>query len=246
MRKYLELIRLPNVLTAACDVWAGYFIILAIPDLRGAVGDMTVANHALRLILLAPAGCLFYAAGVIFNDVVDFKHDKTTRPERPLPSGRISLNVAFALGVLLAIAGLSLCMMTGSPSRPITGFVLLACIVAYNVIAKHSPVAGPVVMALCRALNIALGMGLTFAIIGNYPLVMLAPAIMFAYVLGVSLVSLAEKSSGVAEVLVKWGVLGVAFLDAVFVMAYGQTLASLFCLAMFVAAVALSRKFAVT
>jgi len=245
LRKYLELIRVPNVLTAACDVWAGYFIILAIPDLRGAVEGVTVAGHAVGLLLLVPAGCLFYAAGVIFNDVVDFERDKSLRPQRPLPSGKMARNTAFAVGVVLAVAAICLCMITGSPARVIIGFALLGCIVGYDVLAKRSRVAGPVVMALCRTLNISLGLGLTFGMIANYPLVILAPAIMFAYVLGISLAGLAEEASGAAQVLVKWGVLGVAFLDAVFLMAYGRTLASLFCLAIFVIAVALSRRFAV-
>lgn len=245
MREYLRLIRLPNVLTAACDAWTGYFIIIAINDLSGLTEDLSVGGHALRLLLLVLASSMFYAAGVIFNDVIDFEKDKIFRPQRPLPSGRISLNVAFAAGVALAVAAMCLCMLTGSLPRVVLGFALLASIVGYNVLAKRSRIAGPAVMALCRSLNIALGMGLTFGMISAYPLVMLAPGIMFAYILGVSLVSLAEERSGVAEVVVKWGVLGVAFLDAVFVMAYGQTPASLFCLAMFVLAVALSRRFEV-
>jgi hypothetical protein len=50
----------------------------------------------------------------------------------------------------------------------------------------------------------------------------------------------------VAEIVVKWGVLGVALLDTVFLMAYGQMLASVFTLALLAGAVMMSKRFAVT
>jgi 4-hydroxybenzoate polyprenyltransferase len=245
LKKYLELIRLPNILTAACDVWAGYFIILAMPALRGYVAGLSLLRHVFNLILLVLAGSAFYAVGTIFNDIVDFERDKISRPQRPLPSGKIALNVAFGIGAILSVAAMLLCMLTGSLSRLVIGFALLACIVTYTIAAKRSRVAGPPFMGLCRALNIALGMGLTIEMVREAPIVLLAPAIMFAYIVAVTVASFAEESAGLAEVVVKWGVLGVALLDAVFLMAYGQMLASIFCLAMLVGAVLLSKKFAV-
>jgi 4-hydroxybenzoate polyprenyltransferase len=200
----------------------------------------------LNLILLVLASAALYSAGIIFNDIVDFERDKVARPQRPLPSGRISLNAAFAAGAGLAGAAILLCMMTGSLPRVVIGFALLGAVVCYNVVAKRSRYTGAPVMALCRALNIALGMGLTFGMIGTSPLILLAPAIMFAYIMAVTVASYAEESTGMAEIVVKWGVLGVALLDAVFLMAYGQMIASLFCLAALVGAVMLSKKFAVT
>lgn len=246
MKKYLELIRLPNILTAAGDPWAGYFIILAVPAFQGDMSEVSFAKHAFNLILLILAGALFYATGVIFNDIVDFERDKVSRSRRPLPSGRIALNVAFAIGAGFAALGILLCMLTGSLPRLVIGFALLAAIVFYNVLAKRSRLTGPPVMALCRALNVALGMGLTFDMIHAAPLVLLAPGIMFAYIVAISVASYAEESSGVAEIVVKWGVLGVALLDTVFLMAYGQMLASVFTLALLVGAVMMSKRFAVT
>ena len=143
MKKYLELIRLPNILTAACDVWAGYFIILAMPALRGYVAGLSLLRHVFNLILLVLAGSAFYAVGIIFNDIVDFERDKISRPQRPLPSGKIALNVAFGIGAILSVAAMLLCMLTGSLSRLVIGFALLACIVTYNIAAKRSRVAGP-------------------------------------------------------------------------------------------------------
>ena len=246
MKKYLELIRLPNVLTAACDTWTGYFIILAMPALRGSVAGASLLKHVFTLILLVIIGSAFYSVGAIFNDIMDFDRDKVSRPQRPLPSGRIALNVAFGLGAILSVAAMLMCMLTGSLSRLVIGFALLACIVTYNIAAKRSRVAGPPFMGLCRALNIALGMGLTIEMVREAPIVLLAPAIMFAYIVAVTMASLAEESAGLAEVVVKWGVLGVALLDAVFLMAYGQMIGSLFCLVMLVGAVWLSKRFAVT
>ena len=118
MNKYLELIRLPNVITASADSWAGFFIILAVPGAAAAP-----AWGILPLIVLV--SCVLYAAGVIFNDVIDFEHDKTHRPDRPLPSGRIPRSTAFTAGailvvlaILLAIAGAGVCIVA------VVGFIL--------------------------------------------------------------------------------------------------------------------------
>lgn len=249
LKKYLELIRLPNVLTAACDAWTGYFIVLAIartiPAFRSD-SDASLARHVFNLVLLTLAGASFYAVGIVFNDIIDFERDKIARPQRPLPSGKIALSVAFGIGAGLAVAAMLMCMLTGSLARLVTAFALLACIVCYDIAAKRSRLAGPPFMGLCRALNMILGMGLTIEMIQAAPMVLLAPAIMFAYVIAITVASFAEQAAGLAEVIVKWGVLGVALLDAVFLMAYGQMAASVFCLAMLVGAVLLSRKFAVT
>ena len=57
------------------------------------------------LILLLAASTLLYAGGVALNDVYDADVDRQERPERPIPSGRVSLAAARRLGWMLLIAG---------------------------------------------------------------------------------------------------------------------------------------------
>ena len=83
-RPYLELLRPANVVTALADVLAGYAV--------AGLGD----RRALYWLLGATA-CL-YAGGVVLNDVFDRDIDRRERPERPIPSGRVSVAAASALG----------------------------------------------------------------------------------------------------------------------------------------------------
>ena len=83
-RGYLELVRPANVATALADVLAGYAV--------AGLGN----PRALGWLLLSTA-CL-YAGGVVLNDVFDRDIDRAERPERPIPSGRVSARAAASLG----------------------------------------------------------------------------------------------------------------------------------------------------
>jgi 4-hydroxybenzoate polyprenyltransferase len=139
---YIELIRPANVLTALTDVLAGYAV-------------AGLGNHtALPWLLASTAG--LYAGGVVLNDVFDRDLDRMERPERPIPSGRVSVRAAatfggslLAVGVLTAaIAGPIAGMLAGL----ISGFVLL-----YDAWGKRQGLFGPLNMGICRGLNLLLG-----------------------------------------------------------------------------------------
>lgn len=111
--------------------------------------------------LLIAASTLLYAAGVVLNDVFDFQRDADERPERPLPSGRVSRDAARRLGWTLLLAGAALAgpvALIVRDFRPVVVAGLLAgCIVLYNVWLKRTPL-GPLAMGGCRMLNVLLGM----------------------------------------------------------------------------------------
>jgi 4-hydroxybenzoate polyprenyltransferase len=111
--------------------------------------------------LLLAASTLLYAAGVVLNDVFDFAADARDRPERPLPSGRISRSVARWLGWELLALGVALAWVAAffaGDLRPgVVGTVLAACVVLYDAALKRTPL-GPPTMGACRLLNVLLGM----------------------------------------------------------------------------------------
>lgn len=161
-RSYLELMRLPNVFTAMGDVAMGFLFIkpLASP------WDPWLDSWTLALLMVASS--LLYIAGVVLNDVFDLEIDRTERPERPLPSGRVSLWAArwlgwklLVLGMLLGIGGVSVGtgggFLSGHFGSGMVAPLLAACIVIYDAWLKRTPV-GPVAMGGCRALNVVLGM----------------------------------------------------------------------------------------
>ena len=99
IRSWLQLIRLPNAFTVPGDVVAGWY-------LAGAAGRP-------GLFLLLGSSLSMYWAGLILNDCFDLEKDREERPDRPLPSGRISLAVAWTAGLSLLTLGLVLAALTG-------------------------------------------------------------------------------------------------------------------------------------
>jgi 4-hydroxybenzoate polyprenyltransferase len=97
-----------------------------------------------------------YCAGLVINDLADYKEDLRDRPSRPLPSGAVSRRTALILAIVfIAIAiGTAACV-----SLPvfITTLCLLALILLYNLLAKRSGFFGPWVMGLCRGASVQVG-----------------------------------------------------------------------------------------
>jgi 4-hydroxybenzoate polyprenyltransferase len=153
-RAYLELIRLPNLPTAMADVAMGFLVVRVVSGPR----------DGLLLGILLAASTLLYTAGVVLNDVFDIHVDARQRPERPLPSGRVSLLAACRLGAVLLVLGVALAVMAASLEsllRPALVAVLLAgCILLYDAYLKRTFL-GPLAMGGCRMLNVLLGMSAT-------------------------------------------------------------------------------------
>ncbi|MCC6176494.1 MAG: UbiA-like protein EboC [Chloroflexi bacterium] len=144
-RAYLELVRLPNLFTAAGDIVAGYLIVT-----RG------VEVSWRDLIVLVLASVCLYAGGVVLNDYYDRDVDKVERPERPIPSGRIDARSALALGARLL--GLGCIFAVGvSVTSLIVAALLAACITLYDARGKRIEYVGSVNMGACRFLNVMLG-----------------------------------------------------------------------------------------
>lgn len=134
---WLRFLRLPNVLTVPGDVLAG----AALAGLF--FGDM-----------LRPVGAvmLAYVFGIALNDVRDLEADRLDRPERPLPSGRIS-----------RIRGVTACALLGAGAlavffRPET-VLLLSLICAYTALKQALPLLGVLLMGLCRGAAVWIGAG---------------------------------------------------------------------------------------
>jgi len=153
LRDYLELVRLPNLFTAMADVAMGLMFVQAISG----PGDPWL----LRLALLMAASSMLYAGGVVLNDLCDLDSDTEQRPERPLPSGRISPQAAscFGWGLLLlgAVTAWLVAFLVGHAKPGIVACTLVVCIVAYDAWLKRTPL-GPLAMGGCRMLNVLLGM----------------------------------------------------------------------------------------
>ncbi|WP_428964070.1 SCO3242 family prenyltransferase [Micromonospora fluostatini] len=136
-----ELVRAPAALSVPGDVVAG-------AAAAGTLGPRTPA--------LAGASVLLYWAGMAANDWADRDLDAVERPERPIPSGRVSPTAALGLAAGLTAAGVALAGAAGGRRAVAVAVPLAAAVWGYDLRAKNSA-AGPPVMALCRGLDVLLG-----------------------------------------------------------------------------------------
>jgi 4-hydroxybenzoate polyprenyltransferase len=177
----LQLIRLPNVLTAAADSLAGWLLG------GGSLGEVG------RWAPLAIASMVLYAAGMALNDVFDAEIDRQERPGRPIPSGRVSRSLAGGLGAIGLVVGPLVAWLSGSFTSLIVAGVLAAVILAYDAGLKRT-VLGPGVMGACRGWNLLLGLTHTQALGG--PVAWLAAAMYGLFVCGITWISRSETESG--------------------------------------------------
>ena len=140
---YLRLCRFANVFTALADIFLGYLLT-----------HQSLA-HKLEFGLLLATSAALYMAGMVFNDVFDREVDLRERPNRPIPSGAVSLKMAIGLGSVLIMAGIGAAAAVGTNSLLVAA-ALVACIFAYDGLLK-STVLGPIAMGGCRFLNVMLG-----------------------------------------------------------------------------------------
>jgi 4-hydroxybenzoate polyprenyltransferase len=149
---YLQLVRLPNLFTAMADVTMGFLFTRGFD-----------AEGGWQWGLLLAASTLLYAGGVALNDVLDYPVDCEERPERPLPSGAISLAAGRWLAIECLLLGMLLswaaAYMSGRLRPGIVGTLLVIAIVLYDSRLKRTPL-GPLGMGACRFLNVLLGMSL--------------------------------------------------------------------------------------
>lgn len=173
-----RLARPANIITAYSDILAGY----------AAAAAATPA--ALPYLLLATTG--LYGGGVVFNDVCDAELDAMERPERPIPSGTVSLAAATIFGAALLLAA----VVTARRWSPLSGLLAAGTAIAallYDRIGKHHAALGPVNMGLCRALNLLLGVTAGGRISGLHSLLAAVP---LCYIAGITSLSQGEVKGG--------------------------------------------------
>jgi 4-hydroxybenzoate polyprenyltransferase len=254
LRAWLNLARLSNLPTVWSNVAAGMtWGLLASDRMRPEETRAwapvrmpldTLLNEGFVLMLAISA---LYVGGMVLNDAADARIDARERPDRPIPSGRVSRRSAGLVGGLLLILGWLLCLpYARSPVTLPLATALVVLIVLYN--GLHRRVAAAVVLvALCRAAVALLAAGIVFAAVSRSVPVTESPAallwlalhaaILFVFVLIVSLLAGDEVAAGRARWVGRL-VAGIALLDALLMAATGQWAVAGFCLACFAAALA--------
>ena len=157
VRDYLVLVRLPNLFTLPSNILVG---IAAISSLA-----FTLTSFV-QFLLLVTISILLYCVGIVLNDLYDFDIDKKERPNRPLPSGKISRRSAIVLVVIFSTLALILSLLV-SFSTLVISSILFLTIFGYDKYLKNTH-AGPLTIASARVMNILLGTSVSFRSVDSY------------------------------------------------------------------------------
>lgn len=176
LRDLVELVRAPAALSVVGDSLAG------LAAARAGTSMPIRARHA----LLPVASACLYLGGMALNDYGDRHVDAVERPERPIPSGRISPRGALTVGAALTAGGVAAAGLAGGRRALAVALPLAACVWTYDLVAKDHPT-GPFVMAACRGLDVLLG-----ATPGDVRSALPAAAGLTAHTLGVTVLSRGE------------------------------------------------------
>jgi 4-hydroxybenzoate polyprenyltransferase len=144
LRDLAELVRLPAALTVPGDTLAGA------ASARWPLGRRTAA--------LPVASVCLYWAGMTLNDYADRNLDAVERPERPIPSGRVTPRQALAIAGGLTATGLAVSAAAGGRRALRVAVPLAATVWAYDLVLKQTRF-GPAAMAAARGLDVLLGAG---------------------------------------------------------------------------------------
>ena len=189
MKYYLQLMRPANLVTAIADILAG----LSLAKFIFSTNILSIQT----IILLCIATVGLYGGGVVFNDVFDADLDAIERPERAIPSGKVSKQNATILGVSLLIIGIFCASMVSFQSMIIAFCVAILALV-YDKFGKHHAFLGPINMGLCRGGNLLLGMSVIMSPLQELWWIGIIPVL---YIAAITMISRGEVHGGNQSIL---------------------------------------------
>jgi 4-hydroxybenzoate polyprenyltransferase len=178
-----------NLVTAVADIIAGL-----------AIAQFVFSTELLSLQivgLLSIATIGLYGGGVVFNDVFDATLDAVERPERAIPSGKVSKQHATLLGITLLLIGIYAAYLVSLESMQIAIIVAVLALV-YDKFGKHHTFLGPINMGLCRGGNLLLGMSVSLIALHQWWAIGIVPVL---YIAAITMVSRGEVHGGKQSIL---------------------------------------------
>jgi geranylgeranylglycerol-phosphate geranylgeranyltransferase len=129
---YFTIIRPLNVAAAGLAVIVAYLI---------ATGTLIP-----QVILLFLVVTLVTAAGNVINDYFDIGIDRVNRPDRPIPSGKVTPQAARVYACVLFLAGILVCLLTNELCITIA-IINSLLLIAYAAWLKRTPLLGNIAVA---------------------------------------------------------------------------------------------------
>lgn len=177
------------MITAVADILAGMSIVHFVFD--------TNYFHVQSVLYLSISTLGLYGGGVVFNDVFDAELDAIERPERAIPSKKVTLTEASILGSILLLIG----VISAYLQSPLSAFFAIITAIAalvYDKWGKHHSFLGPINMGLCRGFNLLLGMSAMPEQWQDFQYLAIIPVI---YIAAITMVSRGEVHGGSKNIL---------------------------------------------
>ncbi len=171
-------------MTAIADIFAG----IAIAGLSDSLLEL---NYLGVFLLIVSTKCL-YAGGIVFNDIFDLELDKVERPERVIPSGKISRSNAIIYGLFLLLLGIIVAFLVNFSSGIIAISITFLALI-YDKFGKHHAILGPINMGMCRGGNLLLGISIFPDALSQWYLLSLIP---ICYIAAITMISRGEVHGG--------------------------------------------------
>jgi 4-hydroxybenzoate polyprenyltransferase len=184
IKPYLQLLRPANIITAISDILAG----IAIAGFSFSLAQIDIW----KAIFLCISTIGLYGGGIVFNDIFDLRLDRIERPERVIPSGKVSEKNAVIFGISLLLAGVVAAWLN-SPVSAIIALVVAISALVYNKFGKHHTFLGPINMGLCRGGNLILGMSIIENALSEWWLISILP---ICYIAAITMISRGEVHGG--------------------------------------------------
>lgn len=212
IKAIFKLTRISALPSAFADIFGGMALVFAYTNYVW--GSENTGSLLLVFAMLLIASFGIYLGGMASNDVLHVRKDRRLEKNRPLVTGELSLPVAIGVTVALYAIGLIGAWFAGCfvPALILVGLTLL-----YNAIAsgtsKLAAVASVPVIAVCRALHVALPLMCFLGATTALGLSWGALATVAAYFVLVTGISLFEDTGGGKNALV---IIGMCFVPALF------------------------------
>lgn len=147
-------VRLTRVTSAFAAVATVWFVILWTRAQQIGHEPGTPEVHGRPIAVLLACGALMalglYAFGACLNDLLDLKRDRAARPDRPLPSGRLSVEAAMTLTLATLLASVAGAACFGTPA--VLMHLLVACaVLVFNAAGRFVPGIGLPLLGLIYA-----------------------------------------------------------------------------------------------
>jgi len=134
----------------------------------------------LQLALGFFTGFFICAYSMSVNDIYDLEVDRVNRPDRPVPSGRISVQQASRLSLVMLAAGLACALLSFIPLGIVIAVAYAFLSWLYNARAKRTGLPGNLIVASSLAIPFIYGGAVSGGSIGGSLLLMMALTAFFA------------------------------------------------------------------